>query len=309
MIIGMIKAHPTENRMPCRLTPPQPRPRRHDLCPSSLCRPRPASGATTAESWALAGRHGLCHAAAMASLRVGTWNIAGARREQTNQVDLDAVVAGVRALGVDLLAVQEVDRQLARSGRSDHPAVIAQALGTDWFWSYAPALVGDDFRPLSGLDPGGPGYGNLLVSRLPLAAVEQLRFPPAGGGEQRTAILASLQVGSRPVTVAATHLSNKQGHNVRQLRELQQVAGSRGAPRLVVGDLNLPSTVLVLASRRGWPETGRGRTWPNSAPTQQLDHILRNDPAGLVRPRGARVVAAPVSDHRALVVELDIAAS
>jgi hypothetical protein len=26
-------------------------------------------------------------------------------------------------------------------------------------------------------DPGGPAYGNLLVSRLPLAAVEQLRFP------------------------------------------------------------------------------------------------------------------------------------
>jgi endonuclease/exonuclease/phosphatase family metal-dependent hydrolase len=267
------------------------------------------SEATTVESWALAGRHGLCHAAAMPSLRIATWNIAGARREGTNQVDLDAVAAGVRALGVDLLAVQEVDRQLARSGRADQPAVIAQALGAGWFWSYAPALVGDDFRPLSGPDPGGPAYGNLLVSRLPLAAVEQLRFPPAGGGEQRTAILASIQVGSRPVTVAATHLSNKQGHNVRQLRELQQVAGSRAGPRLLVGDLNMPSTVLVLASRRGWPETGRGRTWPNSAPTQQLDHILRNDPAGVVQPRGARVVAAPVSDHRALVVELDIAAS
>ena len=65
----------------------------------------------------------------MASLRVATWNIAGARREQTNQVDLDAVVAGVRALGVDPLAVQEVDRTLARSGRSDQPTVIAQALG------------------------------------------------------------------------------------------------------------------------------------------------------------------------------------
>jgi endonuclease/exonuclease/phosphatase family metal-dependent hydrolase len=111
------------------------------------------------------------------------------------------------------------------------------------------------------------------------------------------------------VAVAATHLSNRQGHNVPQLRELQVVAGSRAAPRLLVGDLNMPSTVLVLASRRGWPETGRGRTWPNSAPTQQLDHILRNDPAGAVQPRGVRVAAAPVSDHRALVVELDIAAS
>jgi endonuclease/exonuclease/phosphatase family metal-dependent hydrolase len=245
----------------------------------------------------------------MATLRVGTWNIAGARQEQTNQVDLDAVVAGVRALGVDLLAVQEVDRQLARSGRTDQPAAIAQALGADWFWSYAPALVGDDFRPLSGPDPGGPAYGNLLMSRLPLERVEHLRFPPAGGGEQRSALLGSIQVSSRPVTVAATHLSNKQGHNVRQLRELQQLAGSRVAPRLLVGDLNMPSTVLWVASRRGWPETGRGRTWPNSAPTQQLDHILANDPAGVVRPGGTRVVTAPVSDHRALVVELDIAAT
>jgi hypothetical protein len=33
----------------------------------------------------------------MPSLRVGTWNIAGARREGTNQVDLDAVAAGIQA--------------------------------------------------------------------------------------------------------------------------------------------------------------------------------------------------------------------
>ena len=224
-------------------------------------------------------------------------------------MDLDAVVAGVRALGVDLLSVQDVDRHLARSGRADQPAAIAQALGTDWFWSYAPALIGDDFRPLSGPDPGGAAYGNLLVSRLPLERVEHLRFPPAGGGEQRSALLATIQVGLRPVTVAAAHLSNRQGHNVRQLRELQGLTGSRAAPRLLVGDLNMPSTVLLLASRRGWPETGRGRTWPNSVPTQQLDHVLRNDLAGVVRPRGTRVVAAPVSDHRALVVELDIAVS
>jgi len=245
----------------------------------------------------------------MPTLRVGTWNIAGARREQANQVDLDAVVVGVRALGVDLLAVQEVDRHLTRSGRADQPAVIAQAMGAGWFWSYAPAMVGDDLRPLSGPDPGGPAYGNLLVSRLPLERVDHLRFPPAGGDEQRTAILGTIRVGSRPVTVAAGHLSMRQGHNVRQLRALQGLAASRVAPRLLVGDLNLPSSVLVVASRRGWPETGRGRTWPNSAPAQQLDHVLRNDPAGVIRPRGARVVFAPVSDHRALVVELDVTAS
>ena len=116
----------------------------------------------------------------MARLRVATWNIAGARRERSTTLDLEAVLAGVRSLGVDLLALQEVDRLLARSARTDQPQRIAQALGAGWAWSYAPALVGDDFRPLSGPDPGGPAYGNLLLSRLPLKEVEHLRFPPAG---------------------------------------------------------------------------------------------------------------------------------
>lgn len=245
----------------------------------------------------------------MARLRVVTWNIAGGRREGTSVVDLAAVLAAMQALDADLLAVQEVDRQLARSGRDDQPRAIAEARGADWSWSYAPALVGDDFLPLSGPDPGGPAYGTLLLSRLPLEAVEQLRFPPAGGGEQRTAVLATVRVGGLPVTVASAHLSNRQGHNVRQLRQLQGVLAARPAPRLLLGDLNLGATALLLASRRGWPGAGRGHTIPNSRPNRQLDHVLRSDPAGVLRPRGTRVVAAPVSDHRALVVDFDVAAS
>jgi endonuclease/exonuclease/phosphatase family metal-dependent hydrolase len=244
----------------------------------------------------------------MANLRVATWNIAGSRREGTSVVDLAAVLAAVQALSADLLAVQEVDRQLARSDRTDQPQAIAEALGPDSARSYAPALIGDDFRPLSGPDPGGPAYGTLLVSRLPLDQVEQLRFPPAGGGEQRTAVVGTIRVGSRSVTVAAAHLSNKQGHNVRQLRQLQGVLAGWPAPRLLLGDLNLSWTALLLVSRRGWPEAGRGDTIPNSRPNRQLDHVLRNDPGGVLRPHGARVVAAPVSDHRALVVEFDVAA-
>jgi endonuclease/exonuclease/phosphatase (EEP) superfamily protein YafD len=85
------------------------------------------------------------------------------------------------------------------------------------------------------------------------------------------------------------------------------VLAARPGPRLLAGDLNLTSTVLPLASQRGWPEAGRGDTVPNSRPNRQLDHVLRNDPAGLLRPGGARVVAAPVSDHRALLVDLDVA--
>jgi endonuclease/exonuclease/phosphatase family metal-dependent hydrolase len=198
----------------------------------------------------------------MTSLRVATWNIAGSRREGTSVVDLAAVLTGVRALGADLLAVQEVDRQLARSDRADQPQAITETFGPDCAWSYAPALVGDDFRLLDGPDPGGPAYGTLLVSRLPLEGVEQLRFPPAGGGEQRTAVLATIRVGGRSVTVAAAHLSNKQGHNVRQLRELQGAGGPAGAaaaagrsqPALDGGAGGLPAGLAGDGPRRYHPE-------------------------------------------------------
>jgi hypothetical protein len=57
------------------------------------------------------------------------------------------------------------------------------------------------------------------------------RFPPAGWGEQRTALLCTIRLRSRSLTVAATHLSNKQGHNVCQLRELQDVSAARAGGR------------------------------------------------------------------------------
>jgi hypothetical protein len=169
-------------------------------------------------------------------------------------VDLDAVAAGIQALNVDLLAVREVDRTLAGSGRADQPAVIAQALGVGCFWSYAPALAGDDFQPLADPDPGGPAYGNLLVSRLPLAEVEQLRFPwPAAASTGPRCWPAS---GSARAGHGGGHPPVQQaGPQPAPAAGARQLAGSRMAPRLLVGDLNLPSTVLV-ASRRAGPRPG-----------------------------------------------------
>jgi hypothetical protein len=183
-------------------------------------------------------------------------------------VDLDAVAAGIQALNVDLLAVREVDRTLAGSGRADQPAVIAQALGVGCFWSYAPALAGDDFQPLADPDPGGPAYGNLLVSRLPLAEVEQLRFPwPAAASTGPRCWPAS---GSARASHGGGHPPVQQaGPQPAPAAGARQLAGSRMAPRLLVGDLNLPSTVLV-ASRRAGPRPG------GAGPGMMAPHVCRD---------------------------------
>jgi hypothetical protein len=213
-----------------------------------------------------------------------TWNIAGARREgptggpgrrRGRHPGAECRLAG-RPGGRPDPGRQRPRRQ---------PALIAQALGVGWFRSYAPAWSGTTSGPWPAPTRAVPPTATCWCRGCPWSRWSSCGSPrPAAASSAPRCWSASRS--ARAGHGGGTHLSNKRGHNLRQLWELQQLAGSRMAPRLLVGDLNLPSTVVVVASRRGWPETG-GRIWPNSHPTQQLDHVLWNNPAGVVRPRGA----------------------
>jgi endonuclease/exonuclease/phosphatase (EEP) superfamily protein YafD len=79
---------------------------------------------------------------------------------------------------------------------------------------------------------------------------------------------------------------------------------------VLLGDLNLWLPLVRVASRRGWRPLVRGGTWRNRPPgafgwTVQLDHVLASG-AGL-RPGRSRIHAGPASDHRAVLVEVEVA--
>jgi endonuclease/exonuclease/phosphatase (EEP) superfamily protein YafD len=101
------------------------------------------------------------------------------------------------------------------------------------------------------------------------------------------------------------------GPNVGQLRALQRHLDERGGPRLLLGDLNLWLPLVRLVSLPGWLPLARGGTFPNYPPGRvrrlvQIDHVLANGWDGRPRVRRTRVAAAPISDHRALVADLEI---
>jgi endonuclease/exonuclease/phosphatase family metal-dependent hydrolase len=105
--------------------------------------------------------------------------------------------------------------------------------------------------------------------------------------------------------VANTHLSFVPGWNVRQLRAAVRALRGLPAPRVLLGDLNMPSGPVRAFS--GWRPLARKATYPSPAPRAQLDHILA-DPrgAGLLGPvLQVRTPDVGVSDHRPLVVHLD----
>lgn len=256
------------------------------------------------------------------SLRVATWNIFGGRTWDGGRVDLDLTLATLRRLDADVVALQEVDRDLPRSGRVDQARVLAEALGMAF--RFAPALLGTPgghggWRPLDpGVDdPGGPAYGIALLSRLPLGRVEVVRLPRRGREEPRVAQVAEVGVGGGRVTVTGTHLSFVPRSGIAQLRALLRRLGGRGGRRLLLGDLNLGWPLVRVVALPGWRPLVRGGTFRNRPPGSrrprvQLDHVLAAGRGGLAlrepeppAPRHARVVSGPASDHLAVRVELD----
>lgn len=246
-----------------------------------------------------------------------TWNVLSGRDEAHSNVDLEAVAAAIAALDADVVALQELDRQLPRTGEVDQLACVARHLG--WFSIFAPALLGEpggEWTAATDGDPGGPAYGIGLLTRQAPLRWRRLRLPGGGraprhrrrGGhaawdaEPRVAIQAELAVGAGTASVTATHLSYMPWRGARQLRALLAAAGQR-RPALLAGDFNLPPWA-VRGLTPGWASAGGDATYPAHEPRIQVDHILGRG----ARPGPARTQRFPVSDHVALLSDVTLRA-
>jgi endonuclease/exonuclease/phosphatase family metal-dependent hydrolase len=250
-------------------------------------------------------------------LTVATWNVRHGLDVRAGRVDLPAIAATIAALDVDVVALQEVDREQAHSGGTDQLAVLAGMLG--WQGVFAPALLGDPRHgwragPGAAADPGGPAYGIGLLSRLRLGAVVRGALPGATDGRpgrrRRTAapgwdreprVVLRAEVGGVPVTT--THLSFLPWRGLRQLRAALGFAAAAGRAAVLMGDLNLPRRLLRPAlCRATWDATHAGATYPTRRPGLALDHILTRS----CRLRDGAVGCGGPSDHLPLLGRLEL---
>jgi endonuclease/exonuclease/phosphatase family metal-dependent hydrolase len=255
-------------------------------------------------------------------VRLATFNLLHGRSLSDGTVHADRIQAAVADLDADVLGLQEVDRAQPRSGLLDLTALAADALGAT-VHRFAAAVVGTPghtWQPWhSGADIDHPQYGIALVSRFPVTRWQITQLPGApvrspvyvpGAGllmlrdEPRVLLAAVLDTPHGPVTVATTHLSFVPGWNVRQLRAVVRALRELPGPRVLLGDLNMPSGPARLFS--GWLPLARAATFPNSVPRTQLDHVLADprEMASLGRVVQVRTPPVAVSDHRPLVVRL-----
>lgn len=258
-------------------------------------------------------------------MRLATFNLLHGRSLTDGLVEPPRLTAAVAALAADVLALQEVDLGQGRSGYLDQTALAADALAAGEH-RFAAAVVGEPgavVRPVTHDDDGQdePRFGIGLVSRHPVISWQVIRLKPApvrapiyvpgspGGlmllrDEPRVVLAAVLRTPRGPLTVASTHLSFVPGWNARQLRQTVRALRALPAPRILLGDLNLPAGAARLLT--GWRPLGRRPTFPAGRPRIQLDHVLA-DPQDRHRLPPVTAVRTPlsvISDHRPLVVDL-----
>ena len=226
----------------------------------------------------------------MRRLRVVSFNILhGQRADGSGVVDLPLLRRSAAALEPDLLALQEVDVGVPRSGRRDQAAAVGEATNLSVVFGKAARV-------------GGIGkYGNALLARGPITDVEVVPLPQAHRtNERRAAIVASVD----GISVCATHLSIHRPEVHDQLRAVVDLLMTRPRPQVLVGDLNLrPEEVSPVVGAAGLELADpRVPTFPRNDPRMRIDHVAVSRD---LRIADVQVVPTDSSDHCALVVEVE----
>jgi endonuclease/exonuclease/phosphatase family metal-dependent hydrolase len=217
-------------------------------------------------------------------VRVATFNVQHGLPASGGPVSAATLAAAIAELDADVLALQEVDRGVPRSGGHDLLAIAAEAMGASAH-AWGPTLR---FRRGE--------YGNALLVRGEIDALVALDLPRIVDGERRGALVARATVDEATLSVAATHLSVDPPEAVEQLAVVCAALLARSGPHVLLGDLNLmapvvPPPLTVLPGRH---------THPAGEPRRRIDHVVV---AGIA-PTVTTTVRTPVSDHRAVVADL-----
>ncbi len=244
-------------------------------------------------------------------LRVVTYNVHKCRGLD-RRVRPQRIAAVLRETDADIIALQEVLSVEDGALRERHQArFIAEELGFDY-------CLGENRRLHGG------AYGNVLLSRLPLEAVENYDLTWRGR-EPRGCLRADVRIDEMDRHNGVLHVFNvhlgtafvERRHQGRRLVSPDILRDARlGGTRIMLGDFNewtrglasrlLSAELRSVDIRRHLP---RARTYPGALPFLHLDHIYHDAQLELERLTLHRSLSALVaSDHLPLVADFRLPA-
>ena len=236
-------------------------------------------------------------------LTVMTYNIH--HGEGTDKrLDLARIAEVIRKCEPDFVALQEVDAGTKRT----NGVMQAEELGrlTKMYHAYGPAMHYDGGR-----------YGNAILSRHPIELAGTLALPhrPGDRREPRAALMTECRLANETIVFTSTHLDHTRepSDRLEQAKRIAEkaVGDGRGVPAILAGDFNCePASAPMQALARGWTvvsnDAANTPTAPADAPRVKIDHVLVR-PGARWRVMEAKVIDEPVaSDHRPVVVRLEL---
>ncbi len=225
-----------------------------------------------------------------------------AARRSLEGLDLERIAEVIRASQADVVALQEVDRRVPRSGNVDQAETLARLTGME-------VIFGKN------IDLQGGGYGNAILSRYPIVRSQNHALPRINEGEQRGVLEAEIALGrSLPsLTLLATHLDHRPAEQERlaSARQLNALVAKIETPlAILAGDLNArPTSATLQRLFERWRPSSLATlpTIPVAQPTRQIDFVLFRPEDRLI-PVETRVLDEPVaSDHRPVLAHFTLA--
>ncbi|MCW2739085.1 endonuclease/exonuclease/phosphatase family protein [Nocardioides sp.] len=205
---------------------------------------------------------------------------------------LDAVAEEILEIDPDVVLLQEVDRQMLRTGGIDQAAVLADAVGMDGSFS-------------SNLARGAGQYGTLILSRFDLVQQGRIPLVRSPRAEARGLQWVTLDVSGQAVRVYNTHLdATRPDVRLAQARQVAGILDDDDLPTILGGDLNAwPASAAVAAIGTRltdtWTAAGQGRS-ATSQGGKKIDYLFVRG----LRPLVSQVATSGASDHHRLWADL-----
>jgi endonuclease/exonuclease/phosphatase family metal-dependent hydrolase len=229
----------------------------------------------------------LCATCIGAEIRVLTYNIHHGEGVD-GIVDLERIASVVLAESPDIVCLQEVDKNLSRTGLIDMPHVLAQLLKMNV--AYGPNLFWEKGE-----------YGNATFSRFPIASHENIPLPTPQGIEPRGCLKTKIAVGNATVTVFNTHFGLTERQRKEQASVLLKHIETSAA--ILAGDLNESSdrpglSQLLNVYSDSFNRGGPGEQFTSPGGQKRIDFVLASRDWNIVSSRVISTDAARVaSDH------------
>lgn len=237
------------------------------------------------------------------TIRVLCYNIHYGQGNDGNY-DLERLAGVIRAAKPDLVALQEVDVGVERSGRKHQLRILGELTG-----------LAVRFGPTQHYQGGL--FGNAVMTSLPIKDVHIQPLPYTDSTPDRTtyprgAISVDVELpNGQPLRFISTHFQhNVPDDRVAEATAINRFFGTSDVPSILAGDMNAtPEAEPVRILESVWQnaiDRDKSPTAPSSSPRSRIDYIFYRS-SGL-NPTDSRVVAEPMaSDHCPVLAVFEVA--